>query len=139
VAVVAGNGTTSLFHSYSILDDISASAGSVVYYRLNQIDIDGKSHFSKVIAVKLKKENQVVNVSPNPFTSYLNVTINWSKTEVISVRIINIQGKEVVSKTIQVNKGSNYVRIDELSNLPPGNYFVQFISATERVTQKITK
>lgn len=139
VAVVAGNGTTSLFHSYSILDDIGASAGSVVYYRLNQIDIDGKSHFSKVVAVKLKKENQAVNVSPNPFTSYLNVTLDWSKTEVISVRIINIQGKEVVSKTMQVNKGSNYVRIDELSNLPSGNYFVQFISATERVTQKITK
>lgn len=135
---VAGNGTTNLTHSYSITDDVSA-AGSIVYYRLKQFDLDGKINLSKVIAVKLKKDNQVVSVSPNPFTSYLNVTMEWSKSEIITVRVINIQGKEVVAKSIKVNKGVNYVRIDELSNLSSGNYFLQFISATERFTQKVSK
>ncbi|MEO6133852.1 MAG: T9SS type A sorting domain-containing protein [Ginsengibacter sp.] len=136
--VVAGHGTTNLLNSYSITDDVSA-AGNMVYYRLKQIDLDGKVNLSKVIAVKLKKENQVVSVSPNPFTNYLNVNMEWSKSEVITARVINIQGKEVASKSIQVTKGVNYVRIDELSKLPSGNYFLQFISATERFTQKVTK
>lgn len=136
--VVAGHGTTNLLNSYSITDDVSA-AGNMVYYRLKQIDLDGKINLSKVIAVKLKKENQVVSVSPNPFTSYLNVNMEWSKSEVITARVINIQGKEVASKSIQVTKGVNYVKIDELSKLPSGNYFIQFISATERFTQKVTK
>jgi uncharacterized repeat protein (TIGR01451 family) len=139
VGNVPGNGTTSLFHSYSTIDDLPSSPGNVIYYRLKQMDIDGKSHLSKVLALKLKKENQVISVSPNPFTSYLNVNMNWGKTELITARVINIQGKELVSKTIQINKGSNYFRIDELSNLPSGNYFIQFISATERLTQKVTK
>ena len=135
---VAGNGTTNLSNSYSITDNV-AGAGSTVYYRLKQADLDGKTHLSKVIAVKLKKDNQVMSVSPNPFSSYLNVNMEWSKSEVITVRVINIQGKEVVTKTIQVSKGINNVRIDDLSKLPSGNYFIQFISSTERFTQKVTK
>ncbi|HJY22265.1 MAG TPA: T9SS type A sorting domain-containing protein, partial [Hanamia sp.] len=107
--------------------------------RLKQIDFDGKANLSKVIAVKINKESQVVSVSPNPFTSYINVNMEWSKSEVVTARVINIQGKEVISKTIQVNKGANYIRIDELSKLPSGNYFLQFISPTERFTHKISK
>ncbi len=138
-ASVAGHGTTSLYHSYTSTDDIPSYAGNVAYYRLRQIDIDGKENVSKVIAIKLKKDNQVVSVSPNPFTSYLNINMDWSKSETITAKVINVQGKEVFSKTVQVTKGLNNVRIDELSKLPSGNYFIQFISATERFTQKVTK
>ena len=103
------------------------------------MDIDGKAAYSNVIALKLKKDNQIAGVSPNPFTSYLNVNIEWSRNEVITARIINIQGNEVVSKKLQISKGINHVRIEELSHLPSGSYFIQFISATERITQKVSK
>jgi hypothetical protein len=136
--VVAGNGTTSLYHSYSITDDVS-SAGSMIYYRLKQIDFDGKANLSKVIAVKINKENQVVSVSPNPFTSFVNIKIEWSKSEVVTARVINIQGKEIISKTMQVNKGTNSFKIDELSKLPPGNYFLQIVSLMQSLTYKIGK
>ena len=139
VATVAGNGTTSLYHNYSALDDISSVTGNTVYYRLRQIDIDGKAHFSNVIALKIKKSNQLVTVSPNPFTSYINVNMNWDESEEISARIINLQGKIVASKTVQVNKGSNYVRIDNLSNLPSGNYILQLVSPNGKIIQKIMK
>lgn len=138
VVKVSGNGTTSLAHNYSITDDIS-NAGNIIYYRLQQVDLDGKSNFSNIIAIRIAKENSIASVSPNPFTSYLNVNMEWSKTEVITARILNVQGKEVTSKKLQVVKGTNSVRIDDLSNLPSGSYFIQFISATERMTQKISK
>ncbi len=57
----------------------------------------------------------------------------------ITARIINVQGKEVATKSIQMFKGLNYIKIDELSKLPAGNYFIQFISAEEKFTEKITK
>ncbi len=139
VTTVAGNGTTSLYHNYSAMDDISSFAGNVVYYRLRQIDIDGKAHFSNVIALKIKKSNQLITVSPNPFTSYININMNWDGSEEISARIINIQGKIVASKTVQVNKGSNYIRIDNLSNLPSGNYILQLVSPNGKIIQKIMK
>ena len=62
--------------------------------------------------------------------------MEWNSSEVITAKVINVQGKEVVSKSIQMSKGLNYISIDELSKLPAGNYFIQFISSTERTTKK---
>ena len=139
VSTVAGNGTTTLKHSYFVTDDVSSATGSIVYYRIKQLDIDKKGTYSKVIAVKIKNANRQITISPNPFTSYLNINMEWSKKEIITAKVINTQGKEVVSKNIQMNKGLNYISIEELSKLPAGNYFIQFISSTERFTRKITK
>ena len=139
VANVPGNGTTSLFHSYSVIDDVDLAAGPIVYYRIKQIDFDGKGSYSKIISLKVKNVNGHVNISPNPFASYLNINIEWNSREVIALRIINIQGKEIMSKNIQVNKGLNYISINDLSTLPAGSYVLQFVSDTQRFTQKIIK
>lgn len=139
VSAVAGNGTTSSLHSYTVTDNIFSAASPVVYYRLKQIDLDKKASYSKVIAVKLKSLSREINISPNPFSSYLNINMDWSRSEIITVKVINTQGKEVINRNIQMNKGLNYVSIEELSRLSPGNYFIQFISLSERTTKKITK
>jgi uncharacterized repeat protein (TIGR01451 family) len=139
VAIVSGSGTTSILHSYSAMDDVSSATGSIVYYRIKQLDIDGKGSYSKVLAVKLKKANRQITLSPNPFTSYLNINMEWNSNEVITAKVFNIQGKEMMSKNIQMSKGLNYVSMDELSKLPAGNYFMQFVSGSERFTEKITK
>ncbi len=79
VASVNGEGITSILHSYFAIDNISSSSGAIIYYRLRQLDIDGKGSLSKVIAVKLKQADKQMNISPNPFNSYLNVNMNWGK------------------------------------------------------------
>jgi uncharacterized repeat protein (TIGR01451 family) len=139
VANVTGSGTTSLFHAYSVMDEVSLAKGSIVYYRIKQSDIDGKGSYSKVLPVNLKKTNRQITISPNPFTSYLNINMEWNSSEVITAKVINVQGEEVVSTSIHMSKGFNYISIDELSKLPAGNYFIQFISGAERFTKKITK
>lgn len=139
ISTTPGNGTTSLFHSYSYIDDVSSVQGSLIYYRIEQIDVDGKSSYSKVLPIKLKNENRQIIISPNPFTGFLYINMEWNKNEIIVARIINVQGSEIVSKNIHVTKGLNYISIDELSKFPSGNYFIQFISGSERITQKITK
>lgn len=139
VTTVSGSGTTSLFHSYSVMDDVSSATGSIIYYRIKQLDIDGNGSYSNVLPVKLKNTNRQITISPNPFTSYLNINMEWNSSEVIAAKVVNVQGEEVASKSIQMTKGLNYISIDELSKLPAGNYFIQFVSGTERATQKITK
>lgn len=136
---VAGSGTTNLFHSYSTTDNIYSFTGSIIYYRLKQIDIDGKENPSNVIALKIKNTTQMLTVSPNPFTGYLNVNVQWNSDEQVAAKIFSVEGKEIISKSFQMNKGSNYLRIEDLSKLPPGNYLLQLISPTEKIIQKITK
>ncbi|KAA9039363.1 DUF11 domain-containing protein [Ginsengibacter hankyongi] len=139
VAEVPGAGTTSSIHSYSFIDDVSSAGCPIIYYRIDQIDNDWKSSYSKVLPVKITDETRQLIISPNPFTSSINIKITWNKNENVTAKIINLQGSEVITKGIKMNNGVNYIAIDELSDLPPGNYFIQFISATERFTKKITK
>ncbi len=42
ISTVAGNGNTSLEKNYTINDDVTAVTGNMVYYRLKQVDFDGK-------------------------------------------------------------------------------------------------
>jgi len=136
---VAGNGTTNAVHSYSITDSAYFFTGTAVYYRLKQIDLDGKANLSKIVSVKTKKANQAITVSPNPFTEFVNVNVDWNASEAVSVKILNVQGKEIVSKQLTVVKGSNYFKIDNLSTLPAGIYLLQINSPTQRIVEKIIK
>ena len=139
IANVKGNGTTSILHNYFIIDDVSAATSPAIYYRIKQVDLDGKASYSIVVSVRIKNNGNNIIISPNPFSSYLNINMDWKKKENIIARIINVQGKEMLSKNILMNKGLNYISINGLSWLPAGNYFIQFISETERMIQKITK
>ncbi len=139
IANVKGNGTTSILHNYFIIDDVSAATSPVIYYRIKQVDLDGKASYSIVVSVRIKNNGNNIIISPNPFSSYLNINMDWKKKESIIARIINVQGKEMLSKNILMNKGLNYISINGLSWLPAGNYFLQFISETEKMIQKITK
>ncbi len=139
VQTVAGNGTTNNVHSYSVTDSAYSFTGSVVYYRLKQIDLDGKVNLSKTVSVKTKKINQSVSVSPNPFSEFIKVTVEWNAAEPVTVKIFTVQGKEVVSKQMTLNKGFNSFKIDNLSNLPAGMFLLQLASPTQKVIEKIIK
>jgi len=139
VETVAGNGTTNLAHSYYVNDNIFSFTGTVVYYRLKQIDLDGKENYSNIISLKIKKANRSANISPNPFKDFITINFEWNKPEVVMAKIFSVQGKEAFIKKLSVNMGSNFLRIDNLSNLPPGNYFLQLVSSTQKIIQKITK
>ena len=52
-----------------------------------------KASYSKVLPVKLKKTNRQITISPNPFTSYLNINMQWNNNEIITAKVINVQGK----------------------------------------------
>jgi uncharacterized repeat protein (TIGR01451 family) len=139
VASIAGNGTTSLFHTYSYTDDISSATSSIIYYRIEEVDIDGKGSYSKVLQVVLNNETRQIIISPNPFSTYLNINMEWDKNEIIAVKVINTQGAEIFFKNIHVSKGFNYISFNELSRLPSGVYFIQFISNLKLLTQKVIK
>lgn len=138
VGSVRGHGFTSLDLYYTFTDDIAGISSSIVYYRLRQVDIDGFSSFSKVVSVRVKG-NADFTASPNPFSSYININIDWTSTENTVLKIYTMSGREVFSKNIKMNKGINYIQLNELSGLPSGNYLVQFNGADGRVYKQVSK
>lgn len=133
----SGNSTSKI--NYFINDNIADVTSPIVYYRLKQIDVDGKATFSRIVPVKLKKALGDFTVSPNPFINNLNINIMWDKNESTIVKLYNVNGAEVVSKTVTMMKGYNYVAIDDLSWVPSGSYIVQFMTAGGRIFKQIVK
>lgn len=139
IKTVAGNGTTNLFHSYTAIDNDYGFGNKILYYRLKQIDFDGKENFSKTVSVKINIANQFAVISPNPFTDFININFQSNRRKIVSVKLFNVDGKEIVSKEILVNEGNNNFKIDHLSNLPVGNYLLQLFSEGQKLVQKIVK
>jgi len=139
VATLTAGGNSSVKLSYTLTDDVTAVTSSIVYYRLKQIDIDGKASISKVVSVRLKKAISNFTVSPNPFQNNVNINIEWNKNETTVVKVFNIDGKEIVSKSVNMTKGLNYVSIDELSRVQPGNYVIQFNTSEGKLFKQVVK
>jgi uncharacterized protein YkwD len=122
---IKGSGTTSRQTIYT-LDDAIPLRG-VNYYRLIQVDYNGKQSLSHVIAVNTDKKS-LLTVYPNPTTDVLYVSL--SDNSETSLEISNNLG-EIVLKT----NSSNAVSLD-LGNLPSGIYMLR---TSKGDIQKIVK
>ena len=74
-----------------------------------------------------------------PFRDFININLQWDATEMVSAKIFSVQGRELLSKQILVNKGNNNIKISDLSNLPSGNYILEIFSSSQKIIQKIIK
>lgn len=139
VATRAGSGNSTSPLQYSIDDDISAVNAPIVYYRLNQVDTKGKNSLSKIVSIKLKKANGDFTVSPNPFSSSVNINIEWGKNETTILKVYSVNGTEVIAKNIKMVKGNNLITLSELAQVLPGGYVIQFISDSGKMIKQIIK
>ncbi len=78
IGFINGHGSTTEEHSYSFLDTKPLNAEN--YYRLRQIDLDGKEEFSKIIMVQFSEEAEV-SLFPNPVHSSLSIDDFSEQTE----------------------------------------------------------
>ncbi len=140
--VLDGFTTNGSGKSYQFKDNSAQLKGrSMVYYRLKQVDIDGKATYSKILAVRLQAKSDVaMQVSPNPFTE--DVTIRFAATEngTAQMRITNLSGQTMLSKQSTITKGYNNIKIESLSALAAGMYMVQLtLNGTVINNQKLIK
>lgn len=136
---VFGKGGSSSQQFYSYLDPINSSA-KVIYYRLKQFDLDGKTFFSNTVSLRLSgiKLNNYT-VYPNPFAGDIKLQIETEKQTAMTVRISNVSGQVVVNKQVSLQKGQNIVVIPNLESLKPGMYIVEMISVDWKETLRVTK
>jgi conserved repeat domain len=138
IATLPGNGTSSLEHDYTVKDELLGITSPVTYYRLSQVDADGRKNYSRIIVLRTAGKNRIA-ISPNPFSENINVNFDWKTDEPGSLVLINASGTKVFEKHVHLTRGSNYLKVENLLNLPSGYYFVQLVSDTEKISMKIAK
>ena len=127
---VSAIGNTTSAHYYSFIEDASKLSGTV-YYRLNAIDKDGKSAYSSVqqVVIKSGKTTGITNVYPNPLRAGQDLKLNYTslKNEKVSVQLVNMLGKRVVSTNLTVTEGTNALSV-AVGRLSAGVYNLSVVS-----------
>lgn len=118
------NGNSNSILNYQFID--SKNTGGNVYYRLVQIDKDGKPNFSKVILVKGGKINSISisAIYPNPAKDKLNLVISSPENNNINIIITDLAGKIVRRQAFSIMQGGNNFDMD-ISALSAGTYFIK--------------
>ncbi len=128
IAFVFGEGTEKTVRNTYQFNDKAASlqTNNVAYYRVKQVDIDGKFSYSNTILVKLGSNvSKGILVSPNPFVNNLAFNFEAKEKGTAEIRISSFTGQAVVTKSVNVNKGSNNLQLGNLSGLATGVYVAQ--------------
>jgi hypothetical protein len=140
IGTVAGSGNSSQLRNYQFTDQLEESSATIIYYRLKQVDIDGKSAYSKIVALRLN--NLVIknySVYPNPFTSDLKIQISSQKESGVLVQIHNAAGQLEITQKANLQSGDNIIIVQNLGALSPGLHLMKIVSPDGIVTEKIMK
>jgi predicted amidohydrolase YtcJ len=111
----AANGSTQV--NYSFIDN-NLPSQNIFYYRLKQVDFDGKFTYSGVVSIAKKNILPSVKVFPNPADSEITFS---GLLENAQIEVYNEIGQLV--KTVQsLNSGSKI----SISDLPKGIYLAKY-------------
>jgi hypothetical protein len=113
IAVMNASGDSKAINTYHYRDETTPPGN--YYYRLKQVDFDGKFEYSRIVNLDIKAA-EPINIFPNPVSDILNIE---SESTLNQIEITALDGKRVnvsqpTGKSIQL----------QLDNLPDGLYFV---------------
>ena len=134
IAIVPENGSTAGTSWYAA-DDYDVEIGIKYFYRIRQIDIDGRFSYSKVVLAQLKGEGISVKLVPNPVRDQLRVQIITGKQEDLKILITDVSGQVLSVKKCNVQAGRNSY-IENMLGHTDGTYFIRIITADGTVIIK---
>ena len=132
---VSGVGNASIKTNYSAIDESPIKGTN--FYRLEQMDLDGKKSYSTVVSVRFAdKESVGLSFFPNPTKDKVVIIIDKIESNKANLEIINMQGK--VLKTISLtDQQSNSNLLVDVNNFSKGMYLIKLNNGSTIKTSKL--
>ncbi len=128
---VKGIGNASVANHYSFTD-VDFNKG-ITYYRLKQVDFDGKYAFSRMVAIDAPSAGNI-RFYPNPVQSALNIELPNLQGSWVNAKVINVSGQTVIVKErAAVQNGRLNI---QLGKLPSGIY--QILLSNDKVNYRLS-
>lgn len=133
----AGNSTQTKKYTYTdvTMKDLGVTT---IYYRLKQVDADGKTSYSNVIPLSIKA-GLTWKTYPNPVKDKLTLELNLTTDSKVNVQVISKDGKVMLN----ADKGTLTQGVQQMNlniqNLSAGSYFVRVKAGNNYYTQTIIK
>lgn len=140
IGKVATQGNVCNTQEYIYSDETIGSIKSVaaVYYRLKQVDIDGKFSYSNIVLLKLRNKGKLDIVNTYFNSGSLYVKFNIESQEKTTISITDLTGKIIITNTIQTQIGVNNFVYD-MGRFGSGMYLVTINNSSDKITRMIYK
>ncbi len=121
IGTVNSQGNSTDIQSYSYRDYLPVKG--VNYYRLKQVDIDGRITYSRTIAITFDDKGKLMTVYPNPARDNLNISFASPQQNVL-IQIHTIDGKLVRQASVgNVQRNADL----NVTGLIPGTYLLKIL------------
>ncbi len=132
IGTVTGAGNSSSVINYKYSDKVN---GNNYYYRLKQVDFDGKSEVYGPIVVNCQNSNEVqISVNPNPFNEVLTIRISGEEQQ-LTVSLMDATGKLVMENQVVITGTFDL----NTSTLAPGIYALKVLGNETNQVFKVVK
>lgn len=127
VSKIGGNGTSNSVHNY-IYTDINVNSEELTYYRMSQVDLDGRTAILKMIDINCNNNiPDKMIFYPNPASTELNIHLDVKEPSTNGIiRLINNFGQTIMETKVDLTKGINSFIYPV--DFEPGTYTILFAS-----------
>jgi hypothetical protein len=129
IGFVHGAGTSSVENNYGFTD--KQAPGGKTYYRLLQIDLDGRRKFSNTVTVDLGHKS-FYSIADNPGNGQFKIAIRTQ--EKVELTVLDQNGRRLMNKPAVAG-----VEEIDLRSLPAGIYLLQLKRGKEIYSEKLIK
>jgi hypothetical protein len=141
---VKAQGTSRANKAYTFNDEVGKNTAlkKDLYYRLKQVDNEGKVALSRLLVVRVYNTSAVkmMSVTPSPAKRDIAVTTQLNENSYVAMKILNADGAIVMNKTSKAGIGANSFIMEGSHNLLPGAYTLDVtVNSKERMMVKLIK
>ena len=130
IGKVDGHGTTQASQDYELLDRSPYQGKN--YYRLRQVDFDGRYEYSDIRLVNFSGKTEQFSLAPNPTQDEVRLNWQWTSNseEELWAEVYDLYGNRIRRYQLQAKSKEKMI---SLSDLPAGTYLVQLQSDANRL------
>lgn len=122
IGFVTASGNSSTYVDYSFRD--VNPQGSLLLYRLKQIDIDNKFKYSSVVRITTKNAASDLQLYPNPARDHASINIYSAGQQQASFYILDAMGRTVRTETRKLFTGENNIMLSKFAAIHKGIYHI---------------
>jgi hypothetical protein len=117
--------------NYSFIDN--SPIEGINYYRLKQIDLDGKYEYSKIVSATFGKEAEALEILGNP-TQSNKITLLLKNLPIEQLKLFSTTGQNI---PFDSSENDNRLTIQPKSNLSSGIYYLVLRNTTQQYFRRL--
>jgi hypothetical protein len=120
--------------------DPSADPSIAVFYRVREVDLNGKMSQSGMLKLSGNLEsNRFSLAGQNPVNGFVSMQATLKNNVPLMIRVLSSNGAVIHSQSLNGQKGTNLYRLDAFNGLRDGVYMVEITDGTVRQVFKVVK